>query len=173
MLLTASNARAVALRAGESASGFKPLTDFIDQLAKVTIKSSARINASAALLSQTSTDLVRVNAAINHFQNVYQKAKDSEYLVGLDDVYYQVKRNKTDLSDTYYSQKFALISELEELSKELRTAIILATLSRVEASQADEKFQEQLNNVANNVEILANQIRTLTAEAEKLAEELI
>ena len=125
------------------------------------------------LLSQTSTDLVRVNAAISHFQNVYQKAQESEYLIGLDSVYQQVKTNKLNLSETYYGQKFALITELEELSKELRTAIILATLSRVEASQADEKFQEQLNNVANNVEVLANQIRTLTAEAEKLAEELI
>jgi len=41
----------------------------------------------------------------------------------------------------------------------LRNAVILATLSRVEASQAGTQYQEALINVADNVEGAAGQIK--------------
>jgi len=78
--LTASNARAVALRAGERAAGFRPLTDFIDRLAEITISSSKRINQLAAILSQTLAEKVRADTAIAHFNAVYAEAKDSLYI---------------------------------------------------------------------------------------------
>ena len=45
------------------------------------------------------------------------------------------------------------------LSNELRNALILATLSRIEASQAGIEYQEALINVANNVEGAASKIK--------------
>ncbi len=157
--LTASNARAVALRAGERAAGFRPLTDFIDRLAEITISSSKRINQLAAVLSQTSAEKVRADTAIEHFKAVYVRAKDSPYIHSLDDTYHNCSAKQQALENTYKRQIDQLNDELAMLSSELRNAVILATLSRVEASQAGTQYQEALINVADNVEGAAGQIK--------------
>ncbi|WP_085299327.1 methyl-accepting chemotaxis domain-containing protein [Cognaticolwellia mytili] len=157
--LTASNARAVALRAGERAAGFRPLTDFIDRLAEVTIKSSKNINKLAAALSQTSVDKERANSAISHFNAIFIKANDSKFIHSLDEVFERCQHKQKQLENSYKRQISYLSEELVMLSSELRNAVILATLSRVEASQAGEQYQSALTNVADNVEGAANKIR--------------
>lgn len=157
--LTASNARAVALRAGERAAGFRPLTDFIDRLAEITIKSSRNINKLAANLSQTSADKVRADSAIAHFKVVFVKAKDSEFISSLDEVHQRSLTRQAKLDFSYRRQIDRLSDELEMLSSELRNAVILATLSRVEASQAGTQYQDALINVADNVEGAASKIK--------------
>jgi len=157
--LTASNARAVALRAGERAAGFRPLTDFIDRLAEITIKSSKNINKLAAALSQTSADKERADSAITHFNIVFTKAKDSEFIHSLDEVFERCQKKQQQLNQSYKRQIFRLSDELSMLSSELRNAVILATLSRVEASQAGIQYQDALINVADNVEGAASKIK--------------
>ncbi len=157
--LTASNARAVALRAGERAAGFRPLTDFIDRLAEITIKSSKNINKLAAALSQTSADKERADSAIAHFNIVFVKAKDSEFIHSLDEVFERCQNKQQQLNQSYKRQIFRLSDELAMLSSELRNAVILATLSRVEASQAGIQYQDALINVADNVEGAASKIK--------------
>lgn len=157
--LTASNARAVALRAGEKAAGFRPLTDFIDRLAEITISSSKRINLLASTLSQTSADKVRADEAIDHFHCVYIKAKDSPFLSSLDIPLKTCETVQQKLNTQYRRQIDQLSDELTMLSNELRNAVILATLSRVEASQAGAQYQEALINVADNVEGAAGKIK--------------
>lgn len=157
--LTASNARAVALRAGERAAGFRPLTDFIDRLAEITIKSSININQLAAALSQTSAEKVRADSAIDHFNVVFMKAKDSEYIHSLDEVFKRCQSKQQQLNKSYKRQIDRLSDELAMLSSELRNAVILATLSRVEASQAGIQYQDALINVADNVEGAASKIK--------------
>lgn len=157
--LTASNARAVALRAGERASGFRPLTDFIDRLAEITISSSKKINQLAANLSQTSAEKVRSDAAIKHFNAVFDKAHDSPFISSLDGVFKRSRGKQQKLDNSYKRQIDQLSDELAALSNELRNAVILATLSRVEASQAGIQYQDALINVADNVEGAASKIK--------------
>jgi len=157
--LTASNARAVALRAGERAAGFRPLTDFIDRLAEITISSSKKINLLASRLSQTSADKVRADDAIEHFHLVYKKAKESPFISSLDSQLELCEETQQALNTKYNKQIDQLSDELAMLSSELRNAVILATLSRVEASQAGDQYQEALINVADNVEGAAGQIK--------------
>ncbi|REL37221.1 chemotaxis protein [Thalassotalea euphylliae] len=172
LLLTASNARAVALRAGDSAAGFKPLTDFIDQLARVTIASSKQINVLATQLSRVSANKMRTDNAICHFERADRIATDYAYVESLSPAYGRIKRSELALNNKYVGEIFRLNDALDELARELRTAVILATLSRVEASQAALLYQESLNGVADNVELSARQIKTLIEEAKKLAQEL-
>lgn len=157
--LTASNARAVALRAGQKAAGFRPLTDFIDSLAETTIKSSRNINQLASTLSQTSAEKVRADSAIAHFDIVYSKAKSSQFINSLDEVYLRCQTKQSELDKSYRYQIERLVAELSMLSNELRNAVIVATLSRVEASQAGDIYQESLINVADNVEGAASKIK--------------
>ncbi len=114
--LTASNARAVALRAGERAAGFRSLTGFIDRLAEITISSSKRINQLAAILSQTSAEKVRADVAIKHFNAVYLRAKDSPYIHSLDDTYQRCSVKQQALASTYKRQIDQLNDELAMLS---------------------------------------------------------
>ena len=158
--LTASNARAVALRAGEKAAGFRPLTDFIDCLAEITISSSKRINLLASTLSQTSAEKVRADSAMAHFDAVFEQAKTSPHIHSLDNMYQRCHLKQLALEKKYRRQIDQLSDELAMLSSELRNAVILATLSRVEASQAGIQYQEALINVANYVEGAAGQIKS-------------
>jgi len=157
--LTASNARAVALRAGERAAGFRPLTDFIDRLAEITISSSKKINFLAAILSKTAVTKIRADNAIKHFNLVFEKAHKSPFINSLDKVFEQCKEKQQYLDIQYKRQIGELSEELDMLSSELRNAVILATLSRVEASQAGVEYQDALINVANNVESAASEIK--------------
>lgn len=171
--LTASNARAVALRAGEGAAGFRPLTDFIDRLAEVTVKSSQQINSLAANLSKTAAEKFRADAAINKFDIVYNKAKEYANISSLNSSYGRTKSHQMALADAFTKQIRRLIDELDELSGELRTAVILATLSRVEASQAGTAYQEALHNVADNVQSAAQLIKQHIVSSQQLVSSLI
>lgn len=170
--LTASNARAVALRAGEGAAGFRPLTDFIDRLADVTVKSSKQINSLAASLSKTAAEKFRADEAIAKFTIVYEKAKNDPNISSLDAGFNRTKERQEILSIAFHKQIKRLTDELEELSGELRTAVILATLSRVEASQAGTLYQDSLHNVADNVESAASKIRTHIHSSQNLVSSL-
>lgn len=170
--LTASNARAVALRAGEGAAGFRPLTDFIDRLANVTVNSSRKINNLAANLSKTAAEKFRADAAIMRFKVVYKKAESYGNINSLNKTFERTKENQNELLAIYEKQIKQLKDELEELGGELRTAVILATLSRVEASQAGISYQESLQNVANNVESAANIIKKHILSSKQLVASL-
>ncbi|MEW6989603.1 hypothetical protein AADZ91_02845 [Colwelliaceae bacterium 6441] len=170
--LTASNARAVALRAGEGAAGFRPLTDFIDRLADVTVNSSKKINSLAANLSKIAAEKFRSDSALQRFGIVYNKAKDYPNITSLNTAFNRTKINQERLQRIYGKQIRQLNLELEELSGELRTAVILATLSRVEASQAGMAYQESLHNVADNVENAATIIKKHIQSSQQLVSSL-
>ena len=170
--LTASNARAVALRAGEGAAGFRPLTDFIDRLAIVTVNSSTEINALAAGLSKTAANKFRTDSAITRFNIIFKKAADSVHIKSLNYGFNRTVSTQNKLLTNYQRQLSKLTTELDMLKDELRTAVILATLSRVEASQAGSLYQESLNNVAENVESAANDIRAHIQNSQQLVKNL-
>jgi len=170
--LTASNARAVALRAGERAAGFRPLTDFIDRLAEITITSSKKINTMAATLSKTSATKVIADNVIKHFDLVFEKASESPFISSLDNVFTKCKIKQENLNYQYVRQIDELSDELSMLSSELRNAVILATLSRVEASQAGAQYQDALINVADNVEGAASKIKAHIKYSQKMVSTL-
>ena len=166
--LTASNARAVALRAGERAAGFRPLTDYIDRLANVTVNSSLTINKLAAELSKTSADKFRTDNAVLRFEQVYKKANNYQHIDSLAFGFKRTQKIQKVLMANYKRQLRQLSMELDMLEDELRTAVILATLSRVEASQAGVLYEEALNNVADNVENAASLIKSHIRDSQKL-----
>ena len=102
---------------------------------------------------------MRADSAIAHFKVVFVKAKDSEFISSLDEVHQRSLTRQAKLDCSYRRQIDRLSDELEMLSSELRNAVILATLSRVEASQAGTQYQDALINVADNVEGAASKIK--------------
>lgn len=159
LLLIASNARALALRAGESAAGFRPITDSIDHLVKTTLDTSKIINIKAQRLSRIATEGTRSASAIEHFQRVYVKASGASYLSSLDKVRKRNQKEFEALSTNFTKEARELHDILQSLYNELRIAQIISTMLSVEASQAHKNHHEQLNNIAHNVTELANLIQ--------------
>jgi len=170
--ITASNARALAFRAGEGASGFRPLTDYIHRLADLTVGSSSRINQIASELSRTAAEKERADRAIQYFADVRKRASDAPYLKSLDPVYIRTEARQLKLKEAYNGQIKLLQGELNTLASELRAAGVLATMSRVEALQADDLYQQSLNNVADNVQNVTDSIKKHIDASQKLVTQL-
>lgn len=159
--LTASNARVVVLRAGESAAGFRPLTDAIHSLADITVSSSKRINTIAATLSKTAVQMFRADRALRYFTNVYTRAEGYPNLASLDESFARTKEGYERLSQLYRKQVKQLDDELSSIESELRSAVILKTLCETEASRARGEYQQAFISVSRNVESTAQEIKEL------------
>jgi len=157
--LTASNARALTLRAGQSAAGFRPLTDAIHRLSDITVSSSKKINSIAAVLSRMAVEKYRADSALMYFDAVYVQGQGSRYVDSLSGVYERTKVKQKYLMGQYQQKIQQLTQELEAVEGELRSAVVLKVLCQIEASQAGLAYQDALNNVADNVESIAETIK--------------
>ena len=172
MSLTASNAKALTLRAGKHAIGFRAITDFINELANLTITSAKVINEQAVKTSRIATDSFRAEYALQRFDLVYQNSADAKFLSSLDVSYARTKEHYDSLHAFFNKHAKQLKEQLDELAKELRTANVLATISRVEASQAGVKYEQSLNDIAHNVIEAANKIQQRVKHAQKLMDHM-
>ncbi|SON48558.1 chemotaxis protein [Vibrio tapetis] len=172
LLLIASNARALALRAGESAAGFRPITDSIDDLVRTTLDSSKIINGKAQRLSRIATAENRSALALSKFHVVYEKYEDAGYISSISPAYEKTRKQHMVLITEFRKEAKALNDLLQELYSELRTAQIISTMLSVEASQAGELYQDQLNSIASSVSESANAIQKHVSQSLKLFSEL-
>lgn len=166
--LTASNARALALRAGHGAAGFRALTDFIDELANKTVTASAEINTRAITMSRLASETARLRDAVGRMKGAEDKAKDATYKDSLFPVIDKTRKTYDQLERDYNQQVYKLISDLDELARELRTATVLAAMSRVEASASGKDFEDSLNVIANNVAQSAEKIQSHVKTSQRL-----
>ncbi|MDN3679226.1 chemotaxis protein [Vibrio tapetis subsp. quintayensis] len=172
LLLIASNARALALRAGESAAGFRPITDSIDDLVRTTLDSSKIINGKAQRLSRIATAENRSALALSKYHVVYSKYSDADHISSIGPAYEKTRKKHMLLITEFRKEAKALNDLLQELYSELRTAQIISTMLSVEASQAGELYQDQLNSIASSVSESANAIQKHVSQSLKLFSEL-
>lgn len=170
--LTASNARALALRAGQGAAGFRAITEFIDDLASNTVKASDKINAKAIRISRMAAESARTEATLASFGRAYQLAGDAPHITSIDVAFERLKNEHREVSADFDKQVAGLIGDLEELSRELRTAAVLSTMSRVEASQSGKQFESPLTVIAANVAEAADHIQEHVRHSQRLFQQI-
>ncbi|CZF86514.1 hypothetical protein [Grimontia marina] len=170
--LTASNARALALRAGQGAAGFRAITDFIDQLADTTVKTSDIINLKAVTISRLATISVRNERTIESFSKAAKISKNAEFVDSIQAPLDEMKSEHVQLNRQFYREVTSLSELLENLAREIKTASVLSAMSHVEASQSGKKFEEGLNVVADNVSTAAERIQTHVMLSQSLCREL-
>lgn len=166
--LTASNARALALRAGHGAAGFRALTEFIDELARKTVSASKDINAEAIQMSRTASETARAEHALNSFRVAFEKGKDAAYITSINSAYERTKQQHRELESHFHQQIYQLVERLNALGRELRTATVLAAMSRVEASFAGKEFEASLNVIAENVAASSERIQQHVKKSQHL-----
>jgi len=165
LALTAKNARALAVRAGSKTVGFKAITHFIDELASDIIRQSQYINGVSEKLSQHAVSLWRADTAARKFEWLEQQKLP--YGASLNDAMQTCYSEREELSTMLSRGLRELEAQLEEGDKHIRTANLIATSSKVEASSAGD-FRAQLEVIAQNITTTANQIRQHLSNARRL-----
>ncbi len=152
--LSAKNAKAIAARAGNKALGFRPITDFIDEVAVNIAKLVSGVDHETVKLSRLAIAnfyvedaAAKVNTTLNKLNRLQETDTDNEELI-------QFLDKSIDLQETvqmqYRRQMNELLSLLEETNTQLQSAEMICTTSRTEATRAGE-FQSSLEVVADEV----------------------
>ncbi|MCG7537229.1 chemotaxis protein [Pseudoalteromonas sp. OOF1S-7] len=152
--LTAKNARVVALRAGDSASGFKPITNFIDEFSEQTIKTTTHISTLSNQLFKIALEAVRSTQFDIH-------VGDATILMSTPQLVTLQHKAKLDRQQQTKKLEIALLeleSFFEEINKQMRSAEYIAVTSRVEASNAGE-FSDSLQSVSDFIASAARTIK--------------
>ncbi|MFK4751025.1 hypothetical protein [Oceanobacter antarcticus] len=165
LALTAKNARALAVRAGSKTVGFKAITHFIDELASDIIRQSQYINGVSEALSQQAVSLWRANTAADKFE--WLERQQLPHGASLQHAMQRCYAERERLSQLLTQGLRELETQLEEGDKHIRTANLIATSSKIEASSAGD-FRAQLEVIASNITTTANQIRQHLSNARRL-----
>jgi hypothetical protein len=149
--LAAANAKAIAFRAGDKAKGFLPITDFINELAKETMGRVAVINKLAITLFLMTVHDYRKTTAYEKIEEVIKLSGGAVYAHSMRRPHDTMQDKVLACRRQFRHEIARLLSQLEDVMNNARTARIIATYSRIEASQAGEYLQS-LQMVAENVD---------------------
>jgi len=155
--LAAANAKAIAFRAGDKARGFQPITDYISDLAKETIARVGTIDALAIKLFQDTVNEYRKIISHQQFNQALTLAGSgsAEYAGSLLKPLNKNKAMMQECQRQFKREVQLLLNQLEEVMAHAQTARVIATYSRIEASQSGEYLQS-LQAVAQNVDNAAH-----------------
>ncbi|MFC0118445.1 chemotaxis protein [Pseudoalteromonas xiamenensis] len=152
--LTAKNARVVALRAGDSAFGFKPITNFIDEFSDQTI----RITKSIAELSNRLFAMALAVVRCSEFRDHLLRAEAMTDKSVLGKLKFSANEQLLEKTRELESAVFELAGFFEDIQKHMRSAEYIAVTSRVEASNAGE-FCDSLQSVSDFIAGAAQKIK--------------
>jgi methyl-accepting chemotaxis protein len=169
--LTAKNARAIAVRAGEKSVGFKAITNFIDELAYNTIRQARTINDVAVFVSRIAVLHRRALDTQSRLAIVESMGQSSAFVSSIAPAQHELTVLVNDYEEQMKRFFFQLDTELEETEKHIRAADIIATTSKVEASGAGE-FRQQLDVIAESIQNNASQIKTHLKKARQLLQQV-
>ena len=155
----AANAKATSARAGDKARGFLPLTDYIDELARASLKVVHRINVEALDASRTASREFRAQDAKAHFDSALAQIDDGISVHGIQQAIERLRGVLTECREGFQQHIKRLLILLEELDRNMRTAETIAVSCRVEASRAEE-YEGSLGTVADNLARASTSIRS-------------
>jgi hypothetical protein len=165
--LTAKNARAITARAGQQAAGFTAITGFIQELATKTIQLSQDINQIAVKIAMQATQLERIEQAQYCIDIVYKNASDAAHIDSITRFTETTSMTQSTLNSDFSVMLFQLIDLVEQIRLQIRSAEVISTMSKVEASKSG-SFEEQLKVIADNIFDAAADINKELTSAEKL-----
>lgn len=157
MSISSSNAKCISIRGGDKTAGFKPITDFISDMAHDTISISSKINTVALQFSNTAVKEQRANIALIKFSNVIDRLENktrANSLIGLTDT---LKQTIAEFKKNQYRDCKYLASLFDDISQRIRAARVIVTNSRTEASRAGE-YQTNLFAIANDLQECSDRI---------------
>lgn len=165
--LTAKNARAITARAGQQAAGFTAITGFIQELATKTIQLSQDIDRIAVKIAMQATELERIEHALNCLTTIKEDAQDAPYVDSINTFSTNTLSTYNQLHNDFAIMLSQLIDLVEQIRMQIRSAEVISTMSKVEASKSG-SFEQQLKVIADNIFDAASDIDKELKSAEKL-----
>ena len=160
MSIAVMNAKAISHRAGEAALGFRPITDFIDEMAQDVMQLVIKISKEAFHLSQMAVERAHVINTEKQYKRVLNSAKDAAHVDSLIPAVDRIHLEYLSYQETFEKNISVLILLLDEIQNSTKGSQVLSTTSRVEASSAG-AFRASLEVVAGNLEEATDKIRNL------------
>lgn len=155
--LIAKNARALAVRAGDKVLGFKAITDFIDDLATSTIQLARQINKQALDIAHMAAEAQRKEFGLDQFEIVMEHP-EATYAKSITKVHDALKRDVLERNNEQRRNLNILISNLNDIQQEIRSAGIIALNAKVESAKTPE-YQASLDVIADDILHSTNQIK--------------
>lgn len=155
--ISSSNAKAISIRGGTKTAGFRPITDFISDMAKDTISISAKINTTALHFSMAAVNETRSIAALKNFKRVNEYLDNSTNKDALILLITSLQKKITISRNeqTVFCRELAQL--FNDITQGVRAAKVIVTNSRTEASRAGE-YQTNLFSIADDLEECSDQI---------------
>jgi len=157
MYISSSNAKCISIRGGDKTAGFKPITEFISEMARDTISISSKINEIALKFSITAVNEKRASTALLNFNKTVDRLENHSKAVSLEGVIDTLKININKLKKIQFDDCKQLSVLFDDISQRIRAAKVIVTNSRTEASRAGE-YQTNLFAIANDLENCSDSI---------------
>jgi len=141
MSISSSNAKCISIRGGDKTAGFKPITDFISDMAQDTISISSKINSVALQFSNTAVKEQRASIALVKFSNVIERL-ESQSKEKLTEITSTLNSNIGAFKNEQYRDCKNLASLFDDISQRIRAARVIVTNSRTEAYRAQASIKQ-------------------------------
>jgi len=158
MTLGVMNAKTISHRAGESAKGFQPITDYIEQVAREVAQSVVRISGGASVLSRLAVSYHHSGKLLTLYRRVLKDAEDATHVASLIPVITMLSQEAQKEQEHFVRDLESLVRQLDAMKNTIRSSKVISTISRVEAANSD-AFRKNLEVVADDLESSTEKIR--------------
>jgi len=158
MSIAVMNAKAISHRAGDAALGFRPITDFIDEMAQDVMQLVLKISKEAFQLSQMAVERTHIMNTDEQYKRVLKNAEDARFVDSLKPAAQKIHNQYISYQETLIKNIIRLTQLLDDIQTSTKGSQVLSTTSRVEASYA-RGFNASLEVVAENLEQATDKIR--------------
>jgi hypothetical protein len=162
--LEAMNAKALVARAGDNVRTFKPITDFMVELANDTIWLVKEINREALVLSRTSLADLHSADAHERFKKAQDKSKTAAFGDTLDPIAQEASNKHHQQSMQLRRHMRKLFELLDEIQSRMLAANVVTATSRLEAATAADSYQASLEGIVVKLEKAANRIKHIASK---------
>jgi hypothetical protein len=164
--LAAKNANAIAERAGEKASGFRPITDYINEMGHETISLVNAINTKALEVSRIAVNELRSKETYERLV-MAQNYSGENTPASIKKLITEASEVLSEQSNNLAKEKAQLIELLTEIKTQIRASAVISTCSKVEATRAEE-HETSLEVVAKNVDAASSKISMIVKDCDDL-----
>ena len=172
MSIAVMNAKAISHRAGKAALGFRPITDFIDEMAQDVMQLVIKISKEAFHLSQMAVERTHIMNTEAQYNRVLKNGSDARHIDSLKPATQKIHQQYLNYQETLQKNIIDLTLLLDDIQSSTKGSQVLSTTSRVEASSAG-GFRASLEVVAGNLEEATDKIRSLVKKSRNKLDDVL
>jgi DNA repair exonuclease SbcCD ATPase subunit len=168
--LAAKNARFVVFRAGSQAAGLTVITSYFAELAENTIQLVHSINDRAMRIANDSVKEWKSALLIGHLKDAQDMLEDRRHIETVKQHKHRINQQQHQLSSVLQKELDILDGQLEEIQSLMRAASVIVVTSRLESNRTGD-FEQNLREMADNIQRLTNQIKEHATESRRILSE--